>query len=132
MAGVTITCGFGSISGLKFRDDIVVKGSALFVGGHVGDIKEIRKNGKISIIGRCIPEGSIRNSPYIITLELDPSTRVVSEAHCNCQAVATGMCKHTYALFTAVNSERLESKTDQEQMWQKPSAANFTLYPKVS
>lgn len=40
------------------------------------------------------------------------------------------MCKHTYALYTAVNSERQESKTDQEQMWQKPSAANLTLYPK--
>ena len=40
------------------------------------------------------------------------------------------MCKHTYAVYSTVNSERLESKTDQEQMWQKPSAANLTLYPK--
>ena len=40
------------------------------------------------------------------------------------------MCKHTYAVYEAVNAERLESKTDKEQMWQKPSAANLQLYPK--
>ena len=57
-------------------------------------------------------------------------TREVSEAYCSCQAGAMGMCKHTYSLYLTVNSERLESKTDQEQMWQKPSAANLTLYPK--
>ena len=127
---VTIKCGFGSISGLEFRADIVKKGAALLAEGHMGDIKEIRSKGKVTILARCVPEASIRNTPYIITLELNPTTRKVIEAHCNCQAGATGMCKHTYSLYKAVNSERLESKTDKEQMWQKPSDANFTLYPK--
>lgn len=57
----------------------------------MGDVKEIRNNGKVTIIGRCIPEASIRNTPYVITLELNPTTREVSEAHCNCQAGSTGI-----------------------------------------
>ena len=40
------------------------------------------------------------------------------------------MCKHTYAVYSEVNSERVETKTDKEQVWQKPSAANLKLYPK--
>ena len=50
MAQNTIICGFGSISGLKFRDNIVKKGADLPVGGHMGDVKEIRSNGKILIL----------------------------------------------------------------------------------
>ena len=137
MTEITIKCGFGKISGLHFRDDIMTKGEDLLTGGHLGDVKEVRHpipiipylNGKISVIGRCVPEASIRKTPYIITLELNPS-REVTLAHCSCQAGATGMCKHTYAVYKAVNSEREESKTDQEQVWQKPSEANLKLYPK--
>ena len=81
MSDITIKCGFGSISGLDFRDDIVKKGADLLAGGHLGDIKEIRSNGKVSILGRCVPEASIRSTPYIITLELNPTTRKVLEAH---------------------------------------------------
>ena len=136
MTEITIKCGFGKISGLHFRDDIMTKGEDLLTGDHLGDVKEVRHypiipylNGKISVVGRCVPEASIRKTPYIITLELNPS-REVTLAHCSCQAGATGMCKHTYAVYKAVNSEREESKTDQEQVWQKPSEANLKLYPK--
>ena len=83
MAEISIKCGFGSISGLEFRDDIVKKGAALLAEGHMGDIKEIRSNGKISILARCVPEASIRNTPYIITHELNPMTRKVD-----------GICSH--------------------------------------
>ena len=41
MTEITIKCGFGVISGLDFRDDIVKKGSDLLAGGH---IKEVRRN----------------------------------------------------------------------------------------
>ena len=77
MAEITIKCGFGSISGLQFREDIIKKGGQLLAGGHIGDIKEIRSNGKVSILGRCVPEASIRKVPYVITLELNPMTREV-------------------------------------------------------
>ena len=60
MAEITIKCGFGSISGLEFRDDIVKKGAALLAEGHMGDIKEVRSNGKVTILARCVPEASIR------------------------------------------------------------------------
>ena len=90
MTEITITCGFGSISGLSFREDIVKKGTDLLNSDHMGDVKEVRKSGKISILGRCVPEASIRKTPYPITLELNPS-REVTLAHCSCQAGATGM-----------------------------------------
>ena len=47
MADITITCGFGSINGLEFRDDIKKKGADLLKGGHMGDLKEIRRDGKV-------------------------------------------------------------------------------------
>ena len=72
MAEITIKFGFGSISGLQFREDIIKKGGQLLGGGHIGDVKEIRRNGKVSILGRCVPEASIRKTPYTITLELNP------------------------------------------------------------
>ena len=37
----TVKFGFGSISGLEFRADIVKKGAALLAEGYMGDIKEI-------------------------------------------------------------------------------------------
>ena len=54
MGKITITCGFGSMSGLDFQDDIVKKGAHLLSGGHWGDVKEVRKNGKISL---CTVQG---------------------------------------------------------------------------
>ena len=47
MGEITITCGFGGFR-LDFRDDIVKKGADLLTGGYWGDLKEVRKNSKIS------------------------------------------------------------------------------------
>ena len=43
MAKITIKCGFGVISVINFRDDIVRKGSNLLSGAYLGDIKDVRE-----------------------------------------------------------------------------------------
>ena len=43
MTEITIKCGFGVISRLDFRNDIVKKGSYLLSGGHMGEFKEACK-----------------------------------------------------------------------------------------
>ena len=43
MAKFTIKCGFGVISIINFRDDIVKKGSYIMSRAYLGDIKEVRR-----------------------------------------------------------------------------------------
>ena len=41
----------------------------------MGEIKEMRRDGKASILARCIPEARIRKTPHVITLELNSTSR---------------------------------------------------------
>ena len=43
MAKITIKCGFGVISVINFRDDIVRKRSDLLSGTNLGEVKEVRR-----------------------------------------------------------------------------------------
>ena len=52
MIEITIIYGFGVISRLDFRDDIVKKGSDLLSGGHMGEIKEVRTTPPSSLLKR--------------------------------------------------------------------------------
>ena len=40
---IAIKCGFGVISIIDFYNDIVKKGSDLFSGAYLGEIKEVRR-----------------------------------------------------------------------------------------
>ena len=48
----------------------------------------------------------------------------------NLYCIYLGQCKHTAAVFTFVNEEREESKTDSGCKWQAPSSRGRKLYPK--
>ena len=71
MTEITIKNGFGVISGLYFRDDIVKKGSYLLSGGHMGEIKAVRRNCTVSIFARYFP--LLHPIPYIIKINNEAS-----------------------------------------------------------
>ena len=50
MTEITIKCRFGVISGLDFRGDIVKKGSHLLSGGHMDEIKEVRRTESFTVL----------------------------------------------------------------------------------
>ncbi len=113
----------------EHRDSTKEKGKKLVESGHVFDVKEVRENEEIEIIGFCVRETNIRDKPYKICLELDQA-RNVKDARCQCIAGLHGDCKHTAALIHFVNSERQESKTDEKCTWRTPSKYGQKLYPK--
>ena len=125
---------FGGFSAVKtnpeyHRDSTKEKGQKLVESGHVFDVKEVRENDSIEIIGFCVKETSIRDHPYRIVLSLDQQ-RIVQDSRCQCISGQNGDCKHTAALIYFVNSERQESQTDQQCQWRKPSQYGQKLYSK--
>ncbi len=84
----------------------------------------------VRINGECLPEMKIRKSDYKIEFLVDPVSRSVLEARCPCVAGMNAKCKHGAALFTYVNCEMSEGKTDDAQSWQGPSKRAQNLYPK--
>ena len=106
------------------------KGKNLTDSDHVFNVKEVRIPGKeTEIVGCCIHQTSINETPYNVNLWLDDNRNVTS-AHCNCPAGAQGHCKHTSAVFHFVNSERQETKTDKSCKFIAPSQAGRDRYPK--
>ena len=130
-----ILCGFSSISWpnsdnvSEHRDSTKVKGQKLAEADHVFDVKEIRENNHIEIVGFCVRETSVREKPYKVALELDDK-RVILDARCQCVSGLNGDCKHTAALIYYINNEREESQTDRKCTWRAPSQYGQKLYPK--
>ncbi len=89
--------GFLEVTGLEFRPDVLRKGNELLKAGHIFNVSEKHKGDKITIVGYCVRQGSISNSPYIVELQLCQN-RSIESAHCSCQAGIDGQCKHTSAL----------------------------------
>ena len=89
--------GFLEITGLEFRPDVLRKGHELLKAEHIFNVAEKHKDDKIAIVGNCVRQGSISNSPYIIELQIRQN-RSIESAHCSCQAGIDGQCKHTSAL----------------------------------
>ncbi len=94
---VTYRTGFQEISGLDFRADVLRKGRELFKAGHIFNVAVKHRDDKITIVGYCVRQGSISNSPYTIELQIQ-SNRSIESAHCSCQAGIDGQCKHTSGL----------------------------------
>ncbi len=133
-----ILCGFSSVSwqnnegdddSSEHRDSTKAKGQKLAEADHVFDVKEIRENGRVEIVGFCVRETSVREKPYKITLELDDNRKIL-DARCQCVAGLNGDCKHTAALIFFINNEREESQTDRKCTWRAPSQYGQKLYPK--
>ena len=126
-----ILTGFSKIEWLNVpRESTNAKGKNLTECDHVINVKEVRIPGKpTEIIGRCIHQTNITETPYLVNLWLDDARNVTS-AFCGCPAGAEGHCKHTSALFHFVNEERPETKTDRACRFVAPSQAGKSRYPK--
>ena len=132
MSTYKITIGFSTIthSTIDFNPANIVKGKELNRSDHIFNVMETHRAGfPTNITGKCVPEMSIRSVPYDITIIIDTSRKVIS-AKCSCKAGSGGQCKHTSGLIFYVNSERDESKTDQDQTFNRPSRKSEILYPK--
>ncbi len=112
-----------------FRATTLKKGKDLVAAQHLSDIVEFQEGEKSFIKGECIPETSVSNKPYKVSIDLT-ERREVKEARCQCQAGVTGNCKHTAALLHYINEERSMGCTDKEQVWSKPSKKKQELYKK--
>ena len=126
-----ILTGFSKIQWLNVpRKSTESKGKNLSESEHVFNVKEVRIPGKqTEIVGRCIHQTSISETPYSVNLWLDEE-RNVTGAFCGCPAGAEGNCKHTSAVFHFVNCEREETKTDRACRFIAPSQAGKDRYPK--
>jgi len=102
--------------------------------GHVHNVEEIRCGEEVQITANCVPERSIRKTPYTICLELDSlaSRKVVNSAktRCSCPSGISAKCKHSAAVLLYINEERSEGPTDEEKKWKRPSKKAQSLYPK--
>ncbi len=126
----TIFGGFPPIKTLQdHRESTKEKGQQLVESGHVFEVKEVRENDSIEIIGFCVKQTSVRDHPYRIVLTLNQE-RIVQDSRCQCVSGLNGDCKHTAALIYYVNNERQESQTDRQCQWRKPSQYGQKLYPK--
>ena len=78
MTEITIKNGFGVISGLYFRDDIVKKGSYLLSEGHMDEINVVKRNCTVPILARYFP--LLHPIPYIIKInnEVSPEEGVAT------------------------------------------------------
>ena len=126
---MTISVGFSTIKWNENEEHKALEhGKKLMLSGHIFNVKEVRES-KVQIIRYCLRETNLNNKPYMIVLILD-NQRNITNAHCQCQAGVTGLCKHTGALIYYINNEREESKTDKPNTWKAPSKYLQDLYPK--
>ena len=112
-SGPTITLGggFSPINGMEFLGQSEAKGNALTKCQRLFNVREIRKPGENFVItGRILKSTKVKEA-WNMTFEIDPVTRKVIKASCNCYVGSTGKCKHSGALFKFINSERPVGKT---------------------
>lgn len=107
------------------------KSWGLFHAGHVKDVIAEREDGQPEIYyrGKVVREMKVKEH-FNVTLNVENVSRKVVDARCNCKSGIQGHCKHVGAFVLFVNHERMETKTDRESEWQKPSSSNQDLYPK--
>ena len=131
-SGPTITLGggFSPINGMEFLGQSEAKGNALTKCQRLFNVREIRKPGENFVItGRILKSTKVKEA-WNMTFEIDPVTRKVIKASCNCYVGSTGKCKHSGALFKFINSERPVGKTDKLQQWTTPSKKAEERFPK--
>ncbi len=128
---ITLMGGFQPISFSDgyFEGARMKNGIKLVKANHVCDVKEEKQGDKVTISASCIPQTKV-SLLYSIQFSVDPTTRLVTDARCTCVAGITGSCKHAAALYTFVNEERCEGKTDERQQWNAPSKKAQAQYRK--
>ena len=104
-------------------------GIQLLKAKHLFNVTEtIRESQPVEISAYCVPQTSVRNDPYRLFFRLDADRNVTTHG-CTC-SFGSHSCKHKAALGEFINTHRVESKTDQQCGFLKPSNANLKLYPK--
>ena len=101
-SGPTITLGggFSPINGMEFLGQSEAKGNALTKCQRLFNVREIRKPGENFVItGRILKSTKVKEA-WNMTFEIDPVTRKVIKASCNCYVGSTGKCKHSRAVLS--------------------------------
>jgi hypothetical protein len=144
----TNMCGFDTLTGLNFNKRPIKEGGKLIENqenseGHLRNVMWIdykNKENMSLIIAECLPQMKLReNEDYLITFNViksdQPYVHQVVKTHCSCPSgngfKTKGYCKHVQALYTWINKERGESKTDEKQTWHTHSEHLQNAYPHV-
>ena len=104
-------------------------GKQLLKANHLFNIKEIRQEGKsVQITAYCVPETKIAEV-YNLFFILDENRKVIKH-ECHPCSFGSYACKHKAALAQFINTHRMETQTDNQCEWLKPSNYRLKLYPK--
>ena len=123
---VILKTGFEKIShSLPLKPQSEKRGKKLHAAGHVLQVEEFRKNG-VGYMIQCkvVRQMSVGKEQYQVVLFID-GKRVVQKAQCTCVYNRSEACKHITALISFINTEESNSKTNNEQIWGRPSMKEF-------
>ena len=126
---ITLRGAFSSIKGLNFSESKLKNGRDL-IKDNLFNVEEKQGSNKSVISARILRTTNVNDTPYFVEFEVETTTRTVIKSMCTCVAGESADCKHGSALFTYINEERCEGKTDDMQVWLAPSKALFQRYPK--
>ncbi|KAL4127550.1 hypothetical protein QTP88_011717 [Uroleucon formosanum] len=102
----------------------------LYESNHVFGVQELKLIDGLSVItGSVVRQTSVTLEPYKVKLELD-GLRNVKNASCQFAAGAGSCCKHIAAVMIFINNDEGTSKTNEPQVWGKPSKFGENLYKK--
>ena len=130
-----ICTGFSEIqwNNLNLRQEQVKNAISLVESGHIFNVIEKRISDERSeITANCIRQASVMDRAFSLSLQIDNERTIIpgSVTCVPCPFGACGDCKHALALMLYVNTERDETKTDQECAWLDPSKAGKKRYPR--
>ena len=120
--------GFSPISGMTFVGQNEPKGKLIL--DNLFNVEETQESGKNCVLVARILRTTSVSETFELRFDLDPQTRQVVKAWCSCYVGGWAKCKHAAALFTYINEERCEGKTDDGQTWHTPSSKMQERFPK--
>ena len=103
---------------------------------HLENVREISWSNKSwsLIVGSTLRSMQLNEDYYTVRFQVDEQ-RFVTYAHCTC-VCGKGWpesfganCKHSAAMYYVINEEIIDSKTDEQLKWKKPSEKKLQLYP---